>query len=89
MHHLLQSIMYRVKGNPRTTVGGGVIGLVIAALISQIEEASGCHFAQAFDGVDWAQIIGFGVVQLFGALVTDGDKLSLSHMQQQKIAESS
>lgn len=70
----IKSIKVRTIENKNTTVGGGVAGVMFAAIIKQIETASGCHFAEAFAGIDWMQIIGYAVMQGYGAMVTDGNK---------------
>lgn len=68
------SLKTRAIDNPNTTIGGGAIGIGFAALIGQLETATGCHFATAFANIDWLQIAGYTVAQVFGASVTDGKK---------------
>lgn len=70
----MSSLKARTVENKNTTIGGGVAGIAFAALIGQLETATGCHFAEAFAGLDWAQIAGFVFAQTFGAMVTDGKK---------------
>lgn len=64
----------RVKANPHTTIGGGVFGIVAAALVGKLEEMSGCHFATAFANVDWLQVAVYVFAQTQGALSTDANK---------------
>lgn len=72
---IIDNVKFRVFGNLKTTLGGGtVLGVVFAALISKLEDMSGCRFREAFAGLDWGQLTGFLVVQMFGAFVTDGNK---------------
>src|SRR5688500_7487633 len=79
MLNFFKSIVSRVAGNRTTTVGGGVFGVAIAAAIGYLEELTGCKFAVAFGNLDYAQLIGFTISQVFGALMTDANKsLSVS-----------
>ncbi len=64
----------RIIGNPHTTVAGGVLGVVGAAVIGKIEEMSGCHFSTAFANIDWVQLAFFVFAQVNGALSTDANK---------------
>ncbi|MEM4360111.1 MAG: hypothetical protein QXT45_06245 [Candidatus Bilamarchaeaceae archaeon] len=73
MNKLLSSVLFRIK-NWKTTVGGGVLGVIGAGILGKIEEQTGCHFASVFGSIDWGQIIIFVLSQLFGLFVTDGDK---------------
>lgn len=68
------SLGKRVKNNKHTTIGGGIAGVALAALIGQLETATGCHFKEAFMGVDWLQVISYVFVQSFGAVSTDAKK---------------
>ena len=68
------SLGARAKDNKNTTIGGGIGGVALAALIGQLETATGCHFKEAFMGIDWMQIIGYVLVQTFGAISTDAKK---------------
>jgi len=68
------SLKQRTVDNKNTTIGGGLAGVAFAALISQLETATGCHFQEAFAGLDWAQIAGYVAMQAFGAMTTDGAK---------------
>jgi hypothetical protein len=70
----LNTIGSRIVGSPRTTVGGGVLGGLLALAIGKLETMSGCHFQEAFAGMDWAQLIGYIVTQGFGMIVTDSHK---------------
>jgi hypothetical protein len=70
----LSSLKMRTIGSPNTTIGGGVFGIVAAALFFKIEEMTGCHFATAFGNIDWGQLFVYGMSQIVGALTTDGDK---------------
>lgn len=74
MKNFMSSIMFRIFGNAKTTVGGGVFGVVLAAMFSKFEEMMGCKFSEAFANVDWGQLFVFGITQLFGALTTDANK---------------
>ena len=69
-----KSIPTRTTDHLNTTIGGGVVGVGFAALIGQIETATGCHFATAFANIDWLQITGYVFSQVFGALSTDANK---------------
>jgi intracellular septation protein A len=71
---LLGTLKPRVVDNRNTTIGGGVLGLGLMALIAQVETATGCHFKEAFMGLDWMQIISGTAVAVFGALTTDAHK---------------
>lgn len=73
MNNIIKSIVFRFK-NWKTTVGGGVLGLVGASLISKLEESTGCHFQEAFAGIDWVQIIVYILTQIFGIITTDANK---------------
>lgn len=73
MNNILKSIVFRFK-NWKTTLGGGVLGLVSASLINKLEESTGCHFQEAFAGIDWVQIIVYVLMQIFGAITTDANK---------------
>lgn len=64
----------RVIKNPGTTIGGGVLGAVAAALVDYLEEQSGCKFAVAFANIDWLQLVVFVLAQTQGALSTDANK---------------
>jgi hypothetical protein len=68
------SLKSRAFGNLNTTMGGGVVGVGLAALIGQLEAATGCHFQTAFANIDWLQIAGFVFSQSFGAMMTDANK---------------
>lgn len=68
------SLVERFK-NKNTTIGGGVAGIVLAAIIGKVEEMSGCKFAVAFGNIDWVQLVGFASMQIFGALTTDANKI--------------
>lgn len=68
------SLKPRAVDNKNTTIGGGVVGIALAALIGQLETASGCHFQEAFAGIDWMQIIGGVTTAVFGAMMTDAKK---------------
>jgi hypothetical protein len=72
------SVIGRLQ-NKNTTVGGGVAGLVLVAIIGKIEEMSGCKFAVAFANIDWVQIVGFASMQIFGAMTTDANKTTSTH----------
>lgn len=69
------SLKARAVGSKNTTIGGGIAGVALAALIGQLEVASGCHFKEAFAGIDWLQIAGFVFSQTFGVMVTDSNKI--------------
>lgn len=71
---LIGSLKKRAVDSKHTTIGGGALGLALAAVIGQIEAASGCHFQEAFMGIDWMQVAGYTVMQVFGAITTDGNK---------------
>ncbi len=71
--NFLKSIPFRVR-NWKTTIGGGVLGVIGAALVGHLEQATGCHFQEAFAGIDWVQLLVFILSQIFGALTTDADK---------------
>jgi hypothetical protein len=71
----LNTIGSRIVGNPRTTVGGGISGVLFAILVEKLETMSGCHFTEAFAGLDWMQLAGFVFAQGFGMLVTDSHKV--------------
>lgn len=71
---LIGSLKKRVVNSKNTTIGGGVAGVALVALIGQLEAASGCHFKEAFMGMDWMQVAGYVVMQVFGAITTDGNK---------------
>lgn len=60
--------------NKNSTIGGGVAGVVLAAVIGKIEEMSGCKFTIAFGNIDWVQLVGFISMQIFGAVMTDANK---------------
>lgn len=68
------SLVERITKNKNTTIGGGVAGVVVVAVISKLEEMSGCKFAIAFGNIDWVQLVGFASMQIFGAMVTDANK---------------
>jgi hypothetical protein len=68
------SLGKRAKDSKHTTIGGGVAGVAFAALIGQLETASGCHFQEAFAGMDWLQVAGYVFMQSFGAISTDAKK---------------
>lgn len=70
----LSTVKPRALDNKNTTIGGGVVGLLFAAMIGQIETATGCHFKEAFAGIDWLQVTGFAFSQVFGAMMTDAKK---------------
>lgn len=67
------SLSERIKSK-NTTIGGGIAGIVLAAIIGKVEEMSGCKFAVAFGNIDWVQLVGFASMQIFGALTTDANK---------------
>lgn len=68
------SLKTRTVNNPHTTVGGITSGVLLAALIGQIETATGCHFQEAFAGIDWIQVLVGTASVVFGASVTDAKK---------------
>jgi hypothetical protein len=70
----LGSIKQRAVDHPNTIVGGGVFGVIGAALLSKVEDLSGCHFATAFANFDWMQIAFYVYAQVHGALSTDANK---------------
>lgn len=70
----LGSIKQRAVSNPNTTIGGGVFGVIGAALISKVEDLSGCHFSTAFANIDWMQVAFYVYAQAHGALSTDANK---------------
>jgi hypothetical protein len=74
LFEFIGSLKKRTVDNKNTTIGGGVVGIAFAALIGQIETASGCHFQEAFAGMDWVQVAGYVMIQAFGAMTTDGKK---------------
>lgn len=69
------SLKTRTVNNPHTTAGGATIGVLLAALVGQIETATGCHFQEAFVGLDWIQIMVGAASVVFGASVTDAKKM--------------
>jgi hypothetical protein len=68
------SLKTRAVDSKNTTVGGGVLGIGVMALIGQLELASGCKFQEAFMGLDWAQVISGVAIAIFGAMTTDAKK---------------
>lgn len=68
------SLKTRTVNNPNTTAGGIGIGVVLAALVGQLETSTGCHFQEAFAGIDWMQVIIGTASVVFGASVTDAKK---------------
>lgn len=73
-NEFVKTIKIRAVDNKNTTIGGGVVGIVLAALVGQIEQASGCHFQEAFMGMDWIQVAVLTMSQAMGALTTDANK---------------
>lgn len=71
----LNTIGSRLIGSPRTTVGGGIAGMIFAMLIGKLESMSGCHFQEAFAGIDWGELAGYLFGQIFGIIVTDSSKV--------------
>lgn len=71
----MKNILFRILKNKNTTIGGGVLGVVVASIFAKLEEMSGCKFSVAFANIDWGQLFIFGIMQLFGAFVTDADKI--------------
>ncbi len=74
INNLINKFVFRFFNNPKTTIGGGVVGVAAAALVGGLEEQLGCKFSEAFLGIDWIQIIIFVITQVFGALTTDANK---------------
>lgn len=70
----IRTIKSRAVDNKNTTIGGGVWGIVFAALVGKLEELSGCKFTTAFANVDYIQIAVFLYGQIIGALSTDANK---------------
>lgn len=70
----IYTIKTRTVDSKNTTIGGGVAGVVFAAVIGKLEEISGCHFTTAFANIDYMQLTGFIFMQVYGALTTDADK---------------
>lgn len=70
----VKSLGERAVGNKNSTIGGGVFGVVAAAVFGKLEEMLGCNIQQAFAGVDWGQLFVFGTSQLIGAVMTDANK---------------
>lgn len=68
------TVKARTVDNKNTTIGGGVAGIALMAAIGQLETATGCHFKEAFAGIDWMQVLGGVSTAVFGALMTDGNK---------------
>lgn len=74
--NILKSLKFRIFDNLWTTLGGGTVGGgIVAIIIGKLEEMTGCHFSTAFANVDWGQLFGFVAMQVFGMLVTDGNKV--------------
>lgn len=73
-NEFVKTIKTRAVDNKNTTIGGGIVGIVAAAAIGQIEQASGCHFQEAFMGMDWIQVAVLTMSQAMGALTTDANK---------------
>ena len=71
---VIGSFKTRTVDSPHTTVGGIGVGVLLAALIGQIETATGCHFKEAFVGLDWIQILVGAASVVFGSVVTDAKK---------------
>jgi hypothetical protein len=74
MNNFFSTILARITQNKNTTIGGGVFGVVAAALFVKLEEMTGCHLKEAFLGLDYGQLFVFGISQVFGALTTDANK---------------
>lgn len=74
MSKFIKDLIFRFMKNPKTTIGGGIVGVAGAALIGQLEQQSGCHFATAFANIDWIQIIVFVLSQVLGGFSTDANK---------------
>lgn len=74
MGNFFSTILERVIGNKNTTIGGGVFGVVAAAIFGKLETMMGCNLQAAIGNVDWGQLFVFGISQVFGALMTDGNK---------------
>jgi len=72
--NFLNTLGDRLIKNYRTSVGGGIAGMIFAIFIGKLEEMSGCHFATAFANVDWGQLAGYLFGQAFGLIVTDSHK---------------
>ncbi len=71
---VIGSLKTRTVESPHTTAGGIGAGVLLAALVGQIETATGCHFKEAFVGLDWIQILVGTASVVFGASVTDAKK---------------
>lgn len=71
---ILKTSKERAIKNPGTTIGGGVLGVVVAALVGYLEEQAGCKFSVAFANIDWLQLVVFVLAQTQGALSTDANK---------------
>lgn len=76
---VLRTSKERAVGSKRTTIAGGVGGVVLAGLIGKLEEMSGCKFATAFANVDWIQLAVFIYSLVAGALTTDANKIVETH----------
>lgn len=68
---MLEALKKRLFGSWKTTLGGGVVGLFGAGIVKYLETKYKCDFSGGFDMI---ALVTYFVGQVFGALVTDGNK---------------